>query len=195
MCGTTCLAIRNGPRTFTAITLSHKRDVDVGELGLLELRVERGVVDQDVDLAEALDGLGDQRLDLRLVADVADHAGGGVAAVLAGKLLRQIAAVGDVGDHHRGALGRERRRIVAPDAAGATGDDGAASVEPPHGQFLPVCLRTNFSNASSCSLTMSLVAWSVSSSEPSANFLAEKFTNTSGRISITASTAVRHWRR
>ena len=42
--------------------------------------------------------------------------------------------------------------------------------------------RTNFSNASSCSLTMSLVAWSVSSSEPSANFLAEKFTNTSGRM-------------
>ena len=58
--------------------------------------------------------------------------------------------------------------------------------------LLPVCLRTNFSNASSWSLTMSLVGWSVSSSEPSANFLAEKVTNTSGRISITASTAVRH---
>ena len=115
--------------------------------------------------------------------------------MLAGQLRRQIAAVGDVGDHDGGAFGRERRRIVAPDAVGATGDDGAASVEPPHGQFLPVCWRTNFSNASSCSLTMSLVAWSVSSSEPSANFLAEKFTNTSGRISITDSTEVRHWRR
>ena len=66
--------------------------------------------------------------------------------------------VRDVGDHHRGAFGGERRRIVAPDALGAAGDDGAASGEPPHDQFLPVCWRTNFSNASSCSLTMSLVA-------------------------------------
>jgi len=38
--------------------------------------VERRVVDQDVDLAEAFDGLVDQRLALRLVADIEHHAVG-----------------------------------------------------------------------------------------------------------------------
>ena len=64
MCGTTCLAIRNGPRTFTAITLSQSATSMLVNSCSSSVRVERGVVDQDVDLAEALDGLGHQRLDL-----------------------------------------------------------------------------------------------------------------------------------
>ena len=86
------------------------RDVDLGEVLLLERGIDRRVVDQDVDLAEPLHGLGDQRLHLALVADVEGHAGGGVAAVLGGELGGERAAVGNVGDHHLGAFGRERLR-------------------------------------------------------------------------------------
>src|SRR5262249_34266248 len=170
------------------------RGVDCGEVLLLERRVDCGVVDQDIDLAEAIERRGHERLHLLLVAHVEGHAGGGIAAGLGRKLVRERAAIGDIGNHHLGAFGRQRLGVVTADAPRATGDDGATAREPRH-VYLPVCLRTSFSNASSCSLTMSLVAWSVSSSDFSSNFLAANVTNTSGRISTTHSIEVRHWRR
>src|SRR6266446_6321573 len=49
--------------------------VDLGTLGFLQRREQRGVVHQHVDLAEALDGGCDQRPDRSFVADVGDGAG------------------------------------------------------------------------------------------------------------------------
>jgi len=61
-------------------------------------------------------------------------------------------------------------------------------------QVQPLLLRMNFSNATSCALTMSMVGGSVSTRLAS-NFFAAKVTNTSGRISNAASTEVSDWRR
>ena len=50
----------------------------------------------------------------------------------AGDFLGKRAAIGDVGNHHLGAFGGERLRIVPADALGAAGNDGGFSREPCH---------------------------------------------------------------
>ena len=88
--------------------------------GRLEQRFfdqDAGIVDQDVEPAEALlDGL-EQSQHLRLVGDV--------------RLHREDAALGgrEVGDRDRGALRRERQRDRAADPGGAARDQGAPAVE------------------------------------------------------------------
>ena len=96
--------------------------------------IERRVVDQDVDPAEALDGLRNQVLDRLLVADVELDAGHAVRAVAAGDFRGELLAVGDVGDHDARAFGGERLRIVPADAPGAAGDDRDLACEPCHGR-------------------------------------------------------------
>src|SRR5262245_11338640 len=61
-----------------------------------------------------------------------DHAGRRVAPVSGGDLGGERGAISDVGDHDLGALGRERLRVMAPDAVGAAGDDRTAAGEPRH---------------------------------------------------------------
>jgi hypothetical protein len=104
------------------------------EIARMQRRIKRGVVDQDVDLAEAFDGLRDQILDRRLVADVEGDAGDVSGAVLFGDLGRDVLAVGDVGDHDAGAFRGERLRIVRADTLGAAGDDGDFACKPCHGR-------------------------------------------------------------
>ena len=106
--------------------------VPLVEIARLERRIERGIVDQDVDLAEALDGLRHQVLDRLFVADVELDAGHRIGAMAAGDFLGQLLAVGDVGDHHARAFGGERLRIMPADALGAAGDDRGFSRKPGH---------------------------------------------------------------
>src|SRR5262249_28306761 len=55
-------------------------------------------------------------------------------AMLPGKRGRELGAVGNVGDHHPRAFGGERLNVMPPDAPGAAGDDGDASVQSCHGR-------------------------------------------------------------
>ena len=104
------------------------------EVSGMELGIKRRVVDQDVDLAEAVDGLRHQGLDRRLVADVERAAGHGVGAMPARNLRGERRAVLDIGDHHARAFGGERQRIMPADALGAAGDDRGLSFKPCHGR-------------------------------------------------------------
>ena len=140
MCGATWRTIRYGPRTLIAMTRSHSLGVPLVEISRLQRRIERGVVHQHVDLAEALDGLRHQALHRFLVADVEFHARDGIRAVAAGDFLGELAAVGDVGDHHARAFGGERLRIMPADALGAAGDDRGFSGKPRH-DYSPVSPR------------------------------------------------------
>ena len=112
--------------------------VDLGTLGFLQRREQCGVVDQHVDLAKALHGLRDQRLDGAFVADVGDRARHRIGAVVAGDLVRHVLAVGEVGDHQPRALGGKRLRIVPADALGAAGDNGDAAIQSRHELILPL---------------------------------------------------------
>ena len=70
-------------------------------------RIEGGVVDEHVDVAEALDDTRDEALHGRLVADVEDHSHHGCGTVLGGDRLDDLGAVDDVGHHHGRAFLRE----------------------------------------------------------------------------------------
>ena len=123
-------------------------------------REQRGVVDQNVDLAEPLHRLGDQRLHRAFVADIGDAACHRIGAVRARQFRGELLAVGNVGDHQARALGGERARIVHADAFGAAGEDRHAAVETRHhflllsrtpfgpiAQLLPPCAAMNFAKA------------------------------------------------
>ena len=84
-------------------------DIPFVVIARAELGIERRIVDQHVDLAEAGDRLADQRLDRLLVADVAGSAGRRIGAVRVRDLGGERSAVLDVGDHHAGAFGGERQ--------------------------------------------------------------------------------------
>ena len=116
-----------------------QRRVDLGALGFLQRREQCGIVDEHVDLAEALHGLRDQRLDRTFVADVGDRTRHRIGAVVAGDLVRHVLAVGKIGDHQPRALGGKRLRIVPADALGAAGDNGDAAIQSRHELILPVC--------------------------------------------------------
>ena len=99
-----------------------------------------GVVDEDVDAAEALEGAGGDGLDLRLVAHVARHgqrpaAGrldlGGDLVDRAGELLRRGLAAR--GDDDGAARPRQAERDGPADAAARAGDDGDSILEGGHG--------------------------------------------------------------
>ena len=109
-----------------------KIDVDVLHLGVVQGGEQGRVVDQDVDLAEALHGFGDQRLDLILLADIAGHAHGRIRPVPGRDLLRRLFCTRDIGDHDARAFRCQRLRIMPPDALGAAGDDGGPSCQSCH---------------------------------------------------------------
>jgi hypothetical protein len=69
---------------------------------------------------------------LRLLADVEAEARRRIAPGLGGDFGRQRRAIGDVGDHDVGALGRQRLGIVPPYALGAAGHDRGASCQSRH---------------------------------------------------------------
>jgi hypothetical protein len=117
---------------LTAITLSHSSpSISVHFVSCSG--ANSAALHQHVDLAEAVDGGGDQRLDRGFVADVGDGAGHRIRPVLGGDLLRQFLAVGDVGDHHACALGGERPRVMPADAFRPAGDDRRAARQSRHG--------------------------------------------------------------
>ena len=140
------------------MTRSHSCGVDLGDFLLGERRKQRGVVDQNVDLAEPLHGLGDQHFDRTLVADVdrpdwpRNWRRARARSPRQRPCRRTTSAI-----IKRGALGGERLGIVPADALGAAGQDRNAAVETRHGYFLPFSRRMNFSKPASCCLTMSWV--------------------------------------
>ena len=108
---------------------------------------DAGVVDQHVESAERVDRGLDQPLGLRPVGDVGP-AGHGFASgsgdLVDHALCRAAATRGrtvqpdtDVIDHHSRALGGERQRMSAPDAATSTRHDDHAAVEQSHISYLP----------------------------------------------------------
>ena len=102
------------------------------EVAWAELGIERGVVDEDVDAAEALGGLRHELLHRGFVADVEAFGDRGVLAVLAADLGRQRRTVLDIGDHHPRALFGQRPRIMRADAPGAAGDDRGLACKSGH---------------------------------------------------------------
>ncbi len=63
-----------------------------------------------------------------------------------GDLGRKVTPVGDIGDHHPRALGRQRVGIVPADALGAAGDDGRTSGQSGHGTGLRLSFRVQASD-------------------------------------------------
>ena len=84
-----------------------------------------------------LDGFRDQHPDRRFIADVGHRARNRIVAVGEGDRVRQLRAIGDVGNHQPRALCGERQRIMPADTLGAAGDDSDPAVQPPHDGNLP----------------------------------------------------------
>ena len=92
----------------------------------LERAADAGVVEHDVEAAEAVDRVVDQLLHLLGVAHVGALEGGGLA-----ELTGELAAVllVDVGDHHLGPLRDQQLRSRVTDAAGAARHDRDLALE------------------------------------------------------------------
>ena len=103
---------------------------------------DAGVVDQDVQAAEGVDGLVDQRLgplpgadvggvDRRVAAAGLDQLDDLLGGVLVAPLALQGGA--DVVDDHLGALGGQQQGLLPSDTPTRAGDDGYLAVEQSHG--------------------------------------------------------------
>ena len=91
--------------------------------------VDSRVVHQHIELAVRLFRLGEEPLDVGLLADVGLH-GDGFAALgpdVGDHLVRALFAAGVI-DHYLRALGGEMLRDRRPDAFGCAGDDGDLAV-------------------------------------------------------------------
>ena len=106
---------------------------------------DAGVVDQDVELAEGVDGLVDEVLGPLPRADVGGVDGAVAAARLDelddlfGRVLVAAFALEggpDVVDDDLGALGGQQQGLLASDASSCAGDDGHLAVEHSHGVLL-----------------------------------------------------------
>ena len=99
-------------------------DGHVAEPVLREVAHDRGVVDEDVDAAERVDGGARHGLCRREIGHVDGHADGGEAVGL--ELVGGLGggALVDVGQHDRGAGLAQRAPVDHADAAGTTGDHG-----------------------------------------------------------------------
>src|SRR5581483_2667087 len=99
---------------------------------LLVCRVERGVVDQNVEPAEACDGLFDQFAAMLLVLDVARHGQGLAAGFLypADGLVGVALFLLEKRDSNVGSFARKRDRHRAADAAVAAGDERGLARQP-----------------------------------------------------------------
>ena len=130
-------------------------EVDVDHrvpLGLVHVEAhlvaqDAGVVDEDVEPAEGVDGLADHALGAVPRRD-AVAVGFGPATRgddLVDDLLRRCRvgpfaarAAAEVVHHHRRTFGREQQRVPAADAAPRAGDDRNLAVEEPHVHLLCV---------------------------------------------------------
>src|SRR5262249_16819999 len=86
--------------------------VPLDEIARLELCVKRGIVDQYVDLTEAIDRLADESLHLFFVAHIDLDACHRIRAMPCGDLSGEFAPVGNVGNHHACAFCGEGLRIM-----------------------------------------------------------------------------------
>src|SRR3954468_1146844 len=114
-------------------------------LGRVDRRLRAGVVHEDVDPPELLDGLRDYSARLVLVLHVAAQRDRAPPLGLdePGRVLR-VVLLGQVGDRHVGALLRERRADGAADARGPAGHERGLAVElagAPVGPHLVLRLR------------------------------------------------------
>jgi hypothetical protein len=66
------------------------------------------------------------------VAHVEYRARNRIAAVGAGDRIRNLGAIGNVGDHQSRALGGERQRIMPAETLGTAGDNRDPPIQPPH---------------------------------------------------------------
>ena len=90
-------------------------------------RLNAGIGNQDVHLAQQRDGLGKAGLDLCLVGNVDRNADGALAAEFLGHLISALLIV--VGDHDLGTFADEEPGNLLADAASRTGHDGNLVLE------------------------------------------------------------------
>ena len=102
---------------------------------------DAGVEIGDVEPAEALLGLGDQRGDVGLLGDVAAHEGDVVAMAVRLGNRQRLRAVGlvEIGHHDLGAVGQEAHDRGAAHAACPAGDDGHLACQSCHSDFALRC--------------------------------------------------------
>jgi len=105
----------------------------VGERHLREALVaqDAGIVDEDVDLAEALGGFVDHRGDGGFVGDRGSDGVGGAAVArnLGGDGVGLVERLGDVVDDDVGAVGGEEVGVGAAEASSGAGDKRGAPGE------------------------------------------------------------------
>ena len=109
--------------------VEHRLELLVGHLVDRAVPGVAGVVDDDVDLAELVDGLLDELVGDAVLGQVAGE-DGGLAGDLGRGLLGDVAV--EVVDQDLGALLGEQLCGGAADAAGRAGDDGGLSIEDSH---------------------------------------------------------------
>ena len=136
--GSSAWIMRSMPMVLM-LTSSSQSVVRPGDLALLALDRPAGVVDQDVDGAEARLGRGGRGRHRVHVAHVGGHgqhahAGGGVD--LLGRLLQRVLAAREQDDVH--ALVGEPARDVLADALAGTGDERDAAFESKFHAMRPV---------------------------------------------------------
>ena len=140
----------------------HLLQVVEARIEVVDVVVQRGVVDEDVDGAERLDRPVDARLRGRLVGDVGLHE---QRVALARERLhgRGGALLVDLGDHDLGALVEEPLRVREADALSRTGDDRDLVLQTSHA-------RVSLSYRSRCAYRLSRAIRlnrSVTTGEPS----------------------------
>jgi hypothetical protein len=108
------------------VDVEHRLELLVGHVVDDSVPGVAGVVDEDVDLPERVDGLLHDVVAGAGLGQVARH-GDGLAADLRRRLLGDVAV--DVVDRDLGALGGEELRRRAADAAGRPGDDRRLAVK------------------------------------------------------------------
>jgi hypothetical protein len=95
---------------------------DVGRrLGRL---FDAGVVERDVDAPEPVDRLRQSRVDIGALGDIAAYGDDPPAVCLDQAGRFGVGLLVDVGDHHAGALTRERQRGSAADTCAGSSDEG-----------------------------------------------------------------------
>ena len=104
-------------------TLDDLLQVLVARVGVVDVVVERGVVDEDVDGAEPVDGRGDARVGRRGLAEMSVCTKATSPRPSSSFIAELGAVLVDLGDDDLGALGEEALGVAEPDALAGAGDD------------------------------------------------------------------------
>jgi hypothetical protein len=111
---------------------------------LLETGLVRGVVDQNVDGAELLDGPVDDRAAMLGILDIAGDEDTGAACFFHQPPgLARVLVFIEVGDEHVGAFARKSESDGAADATVTTGDDGLSASQSPGAFVGPLAVVRN----------------------------------------------------